>query len=216
MRQPHVSYCAPLCCRSDRRRRAGRGPARTRRLAARLPDHPHLQLRPRRALSGLPVVLQLPGLPHGDDVLPGRRRAAPGVPGNALRLGLRAKARGFGFPAHRSGYSGHPCRGLRPRLIARGRLVQHHQAAASNLRYRPAKDLDIVTGSLAPAGDLQGPLRLGEQAMVAQGLRHHGSRSSPSSPAVRTRLFQPGLPDFREIGVAAEAFLAFQLLELAF
>jgi hypothetical protein len=59
----------------------------SRRLAARLPDHSHLQLCTRRQLSRLPVVLLVPCVqvrPHG--LL--HRRHAQDLPAGEVRLGL--------------------------------------------------------------------------------------------------------------------------------
>ena len=138
-----------------RRRRCPTRPARG--LATRLPDHPDLQLFAHGPLSRLPVVLQLPCLPHGVGLLPGRGRTAPGLSGNALQLGLRRLAGAAAGVASRPRSGGASVLFVCP---APARFVENHQQGRQSLGIDQAKDFDIVAGALAPASDLQGPLRL--------------------------------------------------------
>ena len=68
-----------------------RGAAGAGRVPARLPDDSHLQLWPRRLLSPVPVVLQLPCLQLRARLLL-RRWLTQGVPGDEVPLGLMPSA----------------------------------------------------------------------------------------------------------------------------
>ena len=111
----------------------------------------------------------------------------PAVGSAVGRAGFARRCAATGAKGPERFASGHGHLGLGPRLVARARLVEDHQQRRQALGVDQAKDLDVVARALAPAGDLQRPLRLGEQAMVAKGLASR-MRSSPSWPGP-ARLF---------------------------
>src|SRR5262249_60920191 len=94
--------------------------------------------------------------------------------------------------------------------------MESHEKGCKPLGIDKAKYLNVLARSLAPAGDLQRWVGLGEAAMIAQRLlpaqelvvfsRHFG---------VGLGLFQPGLAHRGEVAVAGKALFLLELLQLA-
>src|SRR5262249_52457984 len=97
---------------------------------------------------------------------------------------------------------------LAARLSRPAPLVEHHEQRREALGVDQAEDLDVTARLLAPAGDLERTLRLGEQAVVAQGL------VAPRGRGVAV-LLVPLLLDLAEVGIARMALLVLEDLQLA-
>src|SRR5581483_694373 len=85
--------------------------------------------------------------------------------------------------------------GLRPPL------VEDHEQRRQSFGVDQAEDLDVVTRTLAPAGDLEGALRLREQAVIADG---PVVVLTGGLCRVETLFLEPLLADLGEVGVAGE------------
>src|SRR5512138_3053415 len=93
----------------------------------------------------------------------------------------------------------------------RTRLVEDHQQRREAFGVDQAEDLDVLTRLLAPAGDFQRPLGLGEKTVVAD-------RPIPvlarGVGGVEALFLEPCLADFAQVGLAGDGLVLAQLLEL--
>src|SRR5258707_607275 len=98
-------------------------------------------------------------------------------------IASRHPAPGLHEPARMSGDNSRSLAAV-CRLFAERRLVEDHQQRRQALGVDQPEDLDVVAGALAPAGNLKRPLRLREQAMIAQDVLVRGLALAFALPAL--------------------------------